>query len=259
MTIPSAFKISYLRSMLILTQASIFRQHKNSFLGSGWSVIQPFVHVMIISYVFSFLFKQPAELLIKNLIASLPLWNFMMNALLTSSKSLLDRASILKKVYIRKTLLPVSDILVHLYSFLWAFVAMYVAFAITYPDNLNLTILYTPIVVLPAIIAIISVGAALSYMTPYVMDIPQILVVILNAVYWTLPIVYPYNLIPDAKKWLFEINPLFHLIRPLQILVIESQFPPIIILLKASLVMLFSIFTSYLIINRLSKRVVYYL
>ncbi|MDX1917119.1 MAG: ABC transporter permease [Rickettsiaceae bacterium] len=244
---------------MILTETSIFRQHKNSFLGSSWSVLQPFIHIMIISYVFSFLFKQPAEVLVRNLIAGIPLWTFIMNSLLSGSKSLIDRSEILKKISIRKTLLPISDILVHFYTFLWAFISMYLALIIIYPAYLSFTIIYAPIVIIPTIISIICVGAALAYITPYIMDVPHIITVLLNAVYWTLPILYPYDLIPEEKKWLFEINPLFHLIRPLQYLVLNCTFPPLIIMIKACLIMLISMIISYYVINALSRNVVYYL
>ncbi len=253
------FSPVYWKSLSILVEASIFRQHKNSFLGAAWGLVQPFVHIVIISYVFSFLLKQPAEMMVKNLVASLPMWSFITSSASASTKSLIERSMLLKKVYISKTLLPVTDVLVHLYTLLYSFMAMYVAFIIFYPDNFSFSVLLAPFAAAPLIFSVIAAGIMLAYLTPYIMDIPQIITVILNAVYWALPIVYPYNMVPEHKKWLFEINPLFHLIRPMQILIIDRQFPDYIIMLKAlgvtALITLLMIYT----VKKISRNVVYYL
>ncbi|MDX1924790.1 MAG: ABC transporter permease [Rickettsiaceae bacterium] len=253
------FSKTYIQSLIILTEASIFRQHKNSFLGSVWGVVQPFIHIMIISYVFSFLLHQPAETLVTNLVASVSLWNFIVNSSVSSTKSLFERSDILKKVYIQKTLLPVTDTLVHLYTFVYSFIAMYSALIIIYPSHFSLSVLFVPIVVLPAIISTIAVGIAFAYITPYIMDVPHIITVILNAVYWAVPIIYPYEMVPESKRWIFEINPLFHLIRPLQLLLSDKAFPDPIYMIKALVTTLILCLISYLFVRKLSRNVIYYL
>ncbi len=253
------FRPSYWRSIFILAEASIARQHKNSFLGSMWGVAQPCIHIITISYVFSFLLKQPSYTMISNLVAGLTLWHFLFNASVGATKSLIDRGGALRKVYISKTILPIVDVLVHLYTFAYSFVTMYFVFVLMYPENFSLSILYTPIAILPAVISMISVGVALAYITPYIMDLTQIISVILGTLYWSLPIIYPYEMIPPQKRWLFEINPLFHLMRPLQVLVLEGRLPCILVIMKSILVMITSIIISYFIVRRISKNVIYYL
>lgn len=253
------FSKIYLESISILVEASIYKQHKNSFLGSTWGLVQPFVYITIISYIFSFLLKQPNDIMVMNLVASLPVWSFINGSLTASTKSLIDRSEILKKVYIPKTLLPITDVLVYCYSLLYGFAAMYAAFCIIYPGNFSFSIFYAPIVAAPMIITVILMGICLAYLTPYIMDIPQMLIVVLNAIYWGLPIVYPYSMVPDEKKWIFEINPLFHMIRPMQVLVSEKSFPDLIIMCKSCFVMLLLFFITYFIVKKVSKNVVYYL
>ncbi|MDX2049670.1 MAG: ABC transporter permease [Rickettsiaceae bacterium] len=250
---------NYWKSLYILTEAAIFTQHKNSFLGSAWGIVQPFVHIVIISYVFSFLLNQPTEIFVKNLVASLPLWNFIVNSSSSSARSLTSRSHLLKKVYIKKDLLPVADVAVHCYTLLYSFFAMYLAAIMFYPANFKINIILAPLCVLPVIISFIFIALIFAYITPYIMDTPQIVTVALNAVYWTLPIVYPYNLFPEDKRWIFEINPLFHLIRPMQILVVEGEIPGFMVILKASIVTILVAIISKLVVSRISRNVIYYL
>lgn len=255
----SFFPKTYIQSIAVLVEASIFRQHKNSFLGASWGLLQPFVHISIISFVFSFLLKQPTEKMVMNLVASLPLWSFITSSAVTSTKSLIERSEILKKVYIRKTILPITDILVHCYTLCFAFSAMYIAFIMIFPNNFDITIFLAPIAAAPLILSVIFVGISLAYLTPYIMDIPQMITVVLNAIYWALPIVYPYSMVPEDKRWILEINPIFHLMRPVQILVTEKSFPSFIVMLKACFVTFILAIIFYFITKKLSKNVVYYL
>ena len=253
------FNPLYWKSLSILVEASIFRQHRNSFLGAAWGLVQPFVYIVIISYVFSFLLRQPAEVMVKNLVASLPLWTFITNSIYASTRSLIERSLILKKVYIPKTLLPITDVIVHCYTLSYSFIAMYIAYIMFYPANFSFTILLAPFAVAPLVISVIVVGIILAYLTPYIMDIPQMITVILNTLYWGLPIVYPFSMVPADKKWLFEINPVFHLIRPMQILVSDNKWPDNIIMLKAILVTIAATVLMIYIVKKVSRNVVYYL
>ena len=253
------FSPIYWKSLSILVEASIYRQHRNSFLGAAWGLVQPFIHIVIISYVFSFFLKQPTEIMVSNLVASLPLWSFITNSFVASTKSLFERSMILKKVFIPKTLLPITDVMVYCYILGYSFIAMYSAYMIFYPEKFSASIFLAPIAAMPLIISVIVVGIILAYLTPYIMDIPQMITVIMNAVYWGLPIVYPYSMVPDDKKWLFEINPIFHLMRPVQYLVIEGKWPDNLIVMKAISVTILLILLMVYTLRKISKNVVYYL
>jgi len=249
----------YWQAVILLVKASIIRQNKDSFLGSLWSLIQPFVHIMVISYFFGFLLHQPREFLVMNLVGGIPLWNFIVNSLTICSSSLVTRDQIVKKVIISKTFFPVADSLGQLYNLVCSFSAMYIAFILMFPEKFSWQIIFIPILVLPLIICVISGSIAVAFLTPYVRDIPQILNVILGVIYWTIPIVYPYSLISESKRIFFEFNPFFLVIRPAQSLVIDGKFPDPMLVFKSVIVAFITVCLSYLIYKNFSKRVIYYL
>lgn len=249
----------YWQAVILLVKASIIRQNKDSFLGSLWSLIQPFTHILVISYFFGFLLHQPREFLIMNLVGGIHLWSFIVNSLTISSNSLVTRDQIVKKVRISKTFFPVADSLGQLYNLICSFSAMYFAFVLLFPEKFSWQIIFIPILILPLIICVISGSIAVAFLTPYVRDIPQILNVILGVIYWSIPIVYPYSLIPESKKVFFEFNPFFLVIRPVQSLVINGMLPGLILVVKSVIVTLITVCISYLIYKRFSKRVIYYL
>jgi lipopolysaccharide transport system permease protein len=245
--------------VIILTAASVIRQNKDSVLGSIWGLIQPFSHIVIISYFFGFLLKQPKDAIIMNLVGGLPLWTFIVSALNVSSLSLISRDGIIKKAIISKTIFPLADSLVQLYTLVYSFIAMYVAFIIFYPAKFTLLIFFIPILALPLVISVLSIATAVAFLTPYVRDIPQMLNVFLNVFYWTIPIMYPYSMVPESKRIFFELNPIFLLIRPVQHLITEGNLPSLLLFAKSIIVSIISVIASYYIHKRCSKNVVYYL
>jgi lipopolysaccharide transport system permease protein len=242
-----------------MSAAALKRTNKNSVLGSLWSLVQPFIHMIIISYIFSIMLKQPPELMIKNLAAGITLWGFLSNSLQASCTSLITREHIIKRFRTSKSLFIISDVSIHIVHLLYSILAMFVVLLVFFPSTLTIYMVLAPILALPMIISVTTISIAIGFMTPYIRDIPQMVSLAIGTLYWTLPIIYPYNMIPDAKKIFFEFHPIFHLMRPMQYLFTEQQLPGFILIVKACIVMVFSILVSYYIYRKLNRNVIYYL
>lgn len=253
------FSPLYWKSILILTSASLKRMNKNSILGSIWSLIQPLVHMFIISYIFSVLLNQSNEIMVKNLAAGIPLWTFMSTSFSVATTSLITRDLILKRFRTSKTMFIIADVGVHIITLLYSILAMYLLIAILYFGSLSFYMLLAPIALIPIIIFTIAVSVAIGFVTPYVRDIPQMVSLAINSLYWTVPIIYPYSIVPESKRIFFELNPFFHLIRPLQIIFTEQRFPDFIILAKASLVAMLASIICYMIYRKVKSNVIYFL
>ena len=255
----SFFSIIYWRSIMVLTKSSLVRMNKHSILGSVWALLQPFVHMCVISYIFSVLLKQPAELMIKNLAASLPLWNFFNLSCNNGGMALLLRENVIKKSSLSTLMYVIADLLVGLILLGYGMIAMYSFVAIIYPSSVSFSWILAPLLSLPFIISVLSVAIILSYIVPYIRDIPQLMMMVISTLYWTVPIVYPYTMIPESKQWIFDINPLFLLINPVQILIVEGRVPDLMNITKSVFVMVICISISMFAYRKLSRRVVYYL
>lgn len=249
----------YWKSIIILTSAALKRMNKNSILGSIWSLIQPLAHMFVISYIFSVLLNQSNEVMVKNLAAGLPLWTFMSNAFNSAGNSLLSRDFTLKRFRTSKTMFIFTDVCVHIVTLLYSIAAMYILLGGLYFSTLTFYMLLAPIVIIPLIAFTMAISLIIGFLTPYIRDIPQMVQLGMTSLYWTVPIIYPYSIVPESKKIFFELNPFFQIIRPLQIVFLEQRFPDYIILAKASLVASLAIIGSYFIYKRISRNVIYYL
>lgn len=253
------FSKSYLKAILLLVQTSIAKQNKNTIFGSLWGLIQPFTHIIIISYFFGFLLRQNLATMVENLVGALAFWNFITISLNQACHSLTTRGDIIKRAIISKTYFPISDVVSHVYTLAYSFIAMYLALIIFYPNKFYFTIMLIPFFTIPLIICVITSGIALSFLTPYIRDIPQLVNLLLSVIYWTVPIIYPYTLIPENKRILFEYNPVYVVIKPMQDLVVTGNLPSVIVIVKSWIVAMIITIISFLIYKKLSPKVVFYL
>ncbi len=253
------FTQKYWSGILLLTQISIARRNANTFLGSLWGLIQPFLHITVISFFMSFLLRFEPKVIVTNLVGSLPFWTFIMLGLGNAAESLKANSEVLKRVLLPKTYFPISDVLANCYTLLYSFIAMYFSLILFFPELFTWKIIFIPFLALPLIISVMTSSIVAAYATPYIRDIPQFLNVLLGVLYWTIPIIYPYSMVPESKKIFFELHPIYIVIKPIQDLVITTELPGIMLIAKSWLVCIIVSLISYFIYRKLAKNVIYYL
>src|SRR5512133_837106 len=109
-----------------LTWRDILVRYKQTSVGVAWSVIRPFVTMVVFSVVFGMLAKLPSNGVPYPLLvfaAMLP-WNFSATALSESSGSLIGNANLLTKIYFPRIIVPGSSIIVSLIDFVISLVIM---------------------------------------------------------------------------------------------------------------------------------------
>ena len=74
------------------------------------------------------------------------------------------------------------------------------------------------ILVLPGFMVItvllgIGLGFVLGILNVFIRDISQIVPIVLQLSFWLTPVVYPLDAIPQSYHWLFNFNPMFHVVQ----------------------------------------------
>jgi lipopolysaccharide transport system permease protein len=253
------FSSKYWNGILLLTQVAIEKRNANTFLGGIWGLIQPFLHITVISFFMSFLLRFEPKIIVTNLVGALPFWTFIMSSLDNGAESLRANSEVLKRVLLPKTYFPISDVIANCYTMLYSFVAMYFALILFFPELFTWKIIFIPFLSIPLIISVMSSSIVAAYATPYIRDIPQFLNVILGVIYWTIPIIYPYSMVPESKQIFFELHPIYIAIKPMQDLVITGELPGIMLIVKSWIVCLIVSLISYFIYKKLARNVIYYL
>lgn len=251
--------IKYIRSTAILTRIALKKQYRESFLGLLWTLIQPTIQITVLCFVFSFLMKVPVSDYSKYVMGGMLPWTLLTASLVGGANSLIAKAGLIKGgTVLPRTMFVFSDILVQVYIFFISFVAIYLVIGTFFAD-ISISILWWPVVVIPLIGTCIFAGTAFAYLAPYVRDIGYLIVVLMNVLFWTIPIAYPASMVSPDRHIYFEINPFYILIKPVQYLVHSGSFPGLMDMVRAFIVMILSAFAAWIIHRKMRQEVVYYL
>lgn len=249
----------YFLTALIIAQNSVTRQYRDSFLGVIWTVIQPLTQVAIYGVVFSTIMRFPVENYIVYLISGVVLWNFISSTLISSTTALIIQADTIKRCMISKTIFPIAEVLRNLYTYIISFFVMYIFVLLFTTHQIGASILLFPIYLAAIVIALTSVSIAIAFLTPYIRDVGDFINVGMNISFWLTPIIYPIEMIPESKRFLFEFNPFYVLIRPIITIIYQNQVPSLYQTVTLSFLVALSVIVSYFIYRICRRNFIYYL
>ena len=109
-----------------LSWRDILVRYKQTAIGLSWSIIRPFLTMMVFTFIFGRIAKLPAEGVpypILVFAAMLP-WQFFSTSFSDASNSLLLNSNMLTKIYFPRLIIPVSTVIVNLVDFIISFVLL---------------------------------------------------------------------------------------------------------------------------------------
>lgn len=221
-----------------LTLRELRGKYKRSWLGWGWSLLNPLAMTAIFTLVFSVLLKQdPAsftgdpsglQVFALFLLCALLPWNFLSNGMTGGMFSLVGNANLVKKVYFPREVLVAANVAS------WAF-SMLIEMAVLGVALLafgNMILPWLPfVIVLMAIQAAFVLGIALvlSVLNVYFRDTQHLIGIALQIWFYGTPIIYPLTLVQQhvsgAALKLYELNPMTQFVKAYRNLLYDLRFP----------------------------------
>ncbi len=225
-----------------LTKREIKQRYKQSILGYAWVILNPFSQMLVMTFVFSTLFRAtsvgvPYAIYIYS--ALLP-WTLFSQALSSSTNALVGNAGLLTKIYFPREIFVISTILSKIVDFFLAstvFVALMIWFQI--PPTWAMLWL-VPIFIIQNIftygLSLLAAAFNLFYR-----DIQYVMNLVILLWFYLTPVIYPVEMFPDQYRWIFQVNPMAVLINAYRQVLLNGAAPNLMslgIALGASLVLL---------------------
>lgn len=221
MLLLKAQEIASRRELFVnLTLRELRGKYKRSVLGWTWSLLNPLVTMAIYSLVFSFYLRvepdvgDPSGLhnFAFYLVGGLLPFNYMANCLNGGMGSLVGNENLIKKVYFPRELLVASSTASWLVSFLIELSVLAIALAVAGVMVLP----WLPVIVLLVALQtvfVLGLALVLAVWTVYFRDLQHLLSLVLQAWFFTAPIIVPLSLVRDrlgdGTLWmLYNANPL---------------------------------------------------
>lgn len=199
----------YRELLYFLTWRDIKVRYKQTVLGAGWAILQPFFTMVVFSIFFGYLAKMPSDGIPYPIFAYTALlpWQLFAHALTESGASLVTNQQLLTKVYFPRLIIPVSAVLAGLVDFCIAFVVL-LGMMFYYGIVPTAAVSTLPLFVLLSIATALAIGLWLSALNVQYRDVRYTLPFLTQFWLFLTPVAYPSSLLPEPWRTLSGLNPM---------------------------------------------------
>lgn len=223
--VPYLSKLYKFRSLLYqLVRRDFKAKYKRSVLGILWTVLNPLFTMIVLTIVFSTLFRFNIENYPVYLLSGQIVFSFFNESTTMAMSSILAGSSMIKKVNMPKYIFPLSRVLSSLVNFAFSLIALLVVMLLTKsPFNWNMLLMFIPVLYL--FIFSIGVGLLLSATVVFFRDMNYLYGILITALTYLTPIFYPISIIPDRFFPLISMNPMYHFVEYFRVVAIYGGIP----------------------------------
>lgn len=186
-------------------------KYRRSILGVLWSLLNPLLMMIILSAVFSYMFRFSIEYFPVYLILGQTLFSLMNDSTSTGMKSIIDSAPLIKKIRIEKIIFPVEKVLFALVNFAISLIAV-LAVIFFFQIPLTINTFFLPLLLLYMLLFCTGLSLLLSALAVFFRDILHLWSVLTTAWMYATPIFYPLDLLPDFLQQAMVANPMYQYI-----------------------------------------------
>lgn len=215
-------KYRYLMKQLV--SRDFKTKYKRSVLGVLWSFLNPLLTMMVQYIVFSTLFKSDIANFPVYLLTGIVCFSFFNEATTMSLSSIVGNASLITKVYVPKYIYPLTRVMSSTINFGLSLVPLLIVLLIT-RTPIRPSILLLPFGIGCLFSLSLGIGMLLAAMMVFFRDTQFLWGVISMLWMYATPIFYPESIIPSNFMMLYKMNPLYHIIRFIRIVLMDGVSP----------------------------------
>lgn len=199
-------------------------KYKRSVLGVLWSFLNPLLTMMVQYIIFSTLFKSDIPNFAVYLLIGIVCFSFFSEATSMSLTSIVGNASLITKVYVPKYIYPLTRVMSSTINFGLSLIPLLAVLLIT-RTPIRPAILLLPFGVCCLFALALGVGMLLASAMVFFRDTQFLWGVVSMLWMYATPIFYPESIIPARFMLIFKMNPLYHIIRFIRMILINGVSP----------------------------------
>ncbi|PIP31008.1 LPS ABC transporter [bacterium (Candidatus Howlettbacteria) CG23_combo_of_CG06-09_8_20_14_all_37_9] len=199
-------------------------KYQGSVLGYLWSLVKPLMLFLVLYVVFTRFLKigGSIEYYPTYLLLGVVMWGFFTEITATSLDAIVCRGDLIRKIYFPRIVLVISRGITSFITFILNLLVVLI-FILIIGIPLHLKALLFPLVILELFILSIGIALILSSLFVKFRDLAHIWEVVLQALFYATPILYPLSLVPSKIAKFLMLNPVAQIIQDVRYLLITDQ------------------------------------
>jgi ABC-type polysaccharide/polyol phosphate export permease len=232
-------------------------RYRRSTIGFLWTMLQPLLTMLVLSAVFSALFRFDIPNYPVYALAGIMFWNFFSQSITASMNSLRGNAQLFTKVPVPKEVFPVATVIAGVINLLLALIPLLVILVIT-GHPIRPAILFLPVAILLAALFTLGAGLLLSPLSVFFHDIIEMVGVLLTLFMYLTPLFYPMDIVPERYLWAVRFNPIRSVLEVFRDPIYYGKIPPLSHLTVAVTITVLALVVGALAFRKSSDRIPFY-
>ena len=220
--IKNIYKYRWLLQQLVSRDLTV--KYKRSVLGYLWSLLNPLMMMIVLSAVFSHIFRFSIENFPIYLLCGQVLFTFFSESTSMAMLSIIQGAGLIKKVYVPKYILPLSKILSSFVNLMYSLIAV-IIILIYYKIQIHWSILLFPIPLIYLFMMSLGMGLMLSVAATYFRDVIYLYGILIQAWTYFTPLFYPIDMVSETIQFYIRLNPMYQIITYFRDIVMYGTIP----------------------------------
>ena len=239
--------------LLNLVRRDLTVRYKRSIIGFFWTMLHPLILMIILTIVFSNLFRFEGISHFEVYFLSMYMvFGFFAQTTAQSMTSLSWNGSLMKRVRVPKSIFAVSTTLSGLVNLCLAYIPLFVIMIVR-GAPIRPAVLFLPVAFVIIAVFTLGVSLLLSALAVYFDDVSQMYQVGTLALMYMTPIIYPINIVPHKFLWLIRINPLTQIFKLARDPVYHGTLPAPHIFVGSVAIALVTLVIGWFVFHRLSR------
>lgn len=221
-----------------LVQRDLKSRYRRSALGPIWALIQPLVLMLMFSILRMFV-NLPSDGIpypIFTYSALVP-WQFFSSGVARSAPSIINNASIIKKIAVPREVFLLAEVIVALFDMAMSGIIL-AGMMIYYKMPFSLAMLWLPVLIALFGLLAFAVGLFFSSLGTFRSDFLMAMPFLMQIWLYATPIIYPLSSVPERWRTLYMLNPTVGIIEGFRSVLLRAQAPDLGMLGISALVIL---------------------
>jgi ABC-type polysaccharide/polyol phosphate export permease len=194
--------------MVYLVLSGLKAQHKNSFLGYFWWLLDPMLNVLIYYFVVVIVFQRAkGENFGVYLVIGMMAWRWLASTVNMAAKSITQQAGIISQVNLPKAQFPIGTVMTQFVNYCFGLVVI-ALFLLFFRITPGVEAFWLPFIVFVQLVFMLALALPTAFVSVFVRDVETVISHVMRLWFFGSPVIWFAEMIPERGRWLLSVNPM---------------------------------------------------